>query len=504
TEDGGRNWRKLDAFPGVPEMTYVARLLASQHDANTVYAAFENHKNMDFAPYLLKSMDAGRTWASIAGDLPKNGPVLAIAEDHVNPNLLFAGTEFGLFFTVNGGQRWVQLKGNLPTIAVRDLAIQKREHDLVVATFGRGIYVLDNYAPLRVLKPETLALEASLFPVKDALMYIQAQPLGGRGKSFQGESFYTAENPPFGATFTYYLKESLKTRKARRQEADAETEKKKLPPSIPRAEDLRAEEEEEAPAIILTVTDASGQVVRRLTGPSTAGMQRITWDLRSPASTLAPPPSPDGDDAFGEPPSGPLVLPGAYKVSLAKRVGGVTTALAGPQEFTVAVEGQTAMTPTDRATLVAFQQRVARLQRAVIGALDTANSLRPRLIQIRRALIEAPAADERLLNQAAALEKRLNALLLVLRGDNVLRARNYNTPPSLSERVFGIVGDQRMSTSRPTQTQSEQYRIAAEDFAQAQVQLRQLVETDLKKLERELEATGAPWTSGRLPEWKEN
>jgi hypothetical protein len=126
TEDGGKNWRKIDKFPGVPDVAYVSRIVTSNHDANTVYASFDNHWNADFAPYLLKSTDAGRTWVSLKGDLPANGPVLAVAEDHVNPNLLFAGTEFGVFFSVNGGAKWVQLKGNFPTISVHDLAIQKR------------------------------------------------------------------------------------------------------------------------------------------------------------------------------------------------------------------------------------------------------------------------------------------------------------------------------------------------------------------------------------------
>ena len=291
----------------------------------------------------MKSTDAGRTWVSIASNLPKNQPVWAIAEDHVNPNLLFVGTEFGLYFSIDGGQKWIQLKGGLPTIQVRDLTIQKRENDLVVGTFGRGIYILDNYTALRLLKPEMLKQEAQLFPVKDALMYIQSQPLGGRGKSFQGESFYTAENPPFGATFTYYLKEELKTKKAKRQEAEKEAAKKNMLAQFPRLSDLSAEEEEEAPAVIFTVMDSSGRVVRRLTGPVTAGMQRVAWDLRYPPSSLPPPPNPEVEDPFNEGPAGPLVMPGAYKVSLAKRVDGVMTALATSQEFQVVVEGQSGM-----------------------------------------------------------------------------------------------------------------------------------------------------------------
>ncbi|MCA1616205.1 MAG: glycosyl hydrolase, partial [Acidobacteria bacterium] len=504
TEDGGRNWRKLDKFADVPDQTYVSRILPSSHDANTVYATFENHLNADFKPYVLKSADAGRTWTSIKGDLPANGGVWAIAEDHVNPNLLFLGTEYGLYFSVNGGGKWVPLKGNFPVIAVRDLVIQRRENDLVVGTFGRGIYVLDNYTPLRVLKPEMLQQESVLFPVKDAMMYIVSQPLGGRGKGFQGESFYTADNPPFGATFTYYLKEPLKNLRTRRQEAERAAERARTQMAYPTGDALRAEEEEEAPAVIITVSDAAGRVVRRLIGANAPGVQRVNWDLRYPSPTLAAQTPPDaGDDFFFDPPSGALVMPGSYKVSIAKRVGGVMTQLAAPQEFSVYVEGQERMAGPDRAALVAFQQKVGRLQRALSGALETTSTLKARLGLIRRALLETPNAGDALLDEWARLDKRTNALLIALRGDNVLRGRNYNTPPSISERVGGIVGDQRMSTARPTQTQVNQYEVAARDFEQALSTLRSMMEVDLKRLEKAMEEAGAPHTPGRIPEWKD-
>ena len=503
TEDGGRNWRKIERFPDVPDQTYVSRILGSVHDANTVFATFENHLNADYKPYVLKSTDAGRTWTSIKGDLPANGGVWAVAEDHVNPNLLFLGTEYGLYFSVNGGGKWVPLKGNFPVIAVRDLVIHRRENDLVVGTFGRGIYILDNYTPLRLLKPEMLQQESVLFPVKDAMMYIVAQPLGGRGKSFQGEAFYTADNPPFGATFTYYLKEPLKNLKTRRQEAERAAERSRTPLAYPTGEQLRAEEEEETPSVIITVSDSAGRVVRRLIGPSAPGIQRVNWDLRYPSPTLATPiPAEFADDSF-DPPSGALVMPGAYKVSIAKRVGGVMTPLAGPQEFTVYVEGQERMAGPDRAVLVAFQQKVGRLQRAVSGAMETTNSLKTRLGLIRRALLETPSAGDALLDEWARLDKRTNALLIMLRGDNVLRGRNYNTAPSISERVGQIVGDQRMSTARPTQTQMNQYEVAAREFEGTLATLRSLMEVDLKRLEKAMEEAGAPHTPGRIPEWKD-
>ncbi|HEY2963927.1 MAG TPA: hypothetical protein VGJ37_16020 [Pyrinomonadaceae bacterium] len=502
TEDGGKNWRRIEKFPGVADMAYVSRIITSNHDANTAYVSFDNHQNADFKPYLLKTTDAGRTWVSLSANLPKNGPVLAIAEDHVNPNLLFAGTEFGLFFSIDGGQKWIQLKGGLPTIAVRDLNIQKRENDLVVGTFGRGIYVLDNYTPLRLLKPEMLRQEATVFPVKDALMYIQSQPIGGRGKSFQGESYFAAENPPFGATVTWYLKDALKTRKEKRQEAEKDAERKGAPVGWPTRDQLRAEEEEDAPAIIVTITDSSNRVVRRLTGPVTAGVQRLTWDLRDPAANLPGPPPPEPDPDF-EPPSGPLVMPGTYKAQVAKRVDGLTTPLGPPQEFQVVVEGQESMSGADRSALVEFQQKSARLQRAVSGATQAANALTPRLAAIKRAIAETPSLPPKLYEDAMALDKRKNDILRALNGDTAARQRNMNTPPSINDRVGYVVGAQRMSTSRPTQTQQNQYAAAAQDFENVLGQLRQLIEVDLSRLEKQLEAAGAPWTPGRIPEWKD-
>jgi photosystem II stability/assembly factor-like uncharacterized protein len=502
--DDAKAWRRIDKFPGVPDRTYVARLLASLHDANTVYAAFDNHKNADFAPYLLKSADAGRTWTSLRGDLPANGPVLAIAEDHVNPNLLFVGTEFGLYFTLNGGQKWERLKGGFPTIAVRDLAIQRQTDDLVVGTFGRGIYVLDDYTPLRGLKPETLAQDCVLFPVRDALMYIPSRQYGLREKGFQGSAFYAAENPPFGSVFTYHLKDEIKTRKQQRQEAEKEAAKKGGRVPYPSPEQLRAEEEEEAPTVLAVVSDADGNVIRTLTGPVTKGFHRVAWNLRTPAPSL-PRPRPPGseENLFAEPPSGPLVLPGRYRVSLAKRVGGATTTLAGPQEFTVAVDRITTVPSEDRKVLFEFQRKVARLQRAVQGTLEAANGLTGRLEQIKRAIDQTPGVDPKWNDVVRRLEKQNRDILRALRGDVTLRTRNYNTPPSVAERVEEIVDGERFSLSKPTETHREQYQIASDELTEQLSKLRGLVDGDLRNLEKALDLVGAPWTLGRIPEWRE-
>lgn len=507
TDNGGQSWTKYEKFPGVPDNTYVSRLAGSNFDENVVYAAFDNHKNADFKPYLLKSTDKGKTWTSIAGNLPENGMVLGFAEDTVNPNLLFAGTEFGAFFTVDGGKKWIQLKGGMPTVPVRDIVIQKREGDLVLATFGRGFYVLDDITPLRELKPEILQQNAFMFPIKEGMLYAEAMPIGGRGKGFLGEQFFTAENPPYGVTFTYYMKDKLKTKKEKRQAAEKEAEKKKEPIKYPSNDELRAEAQEEAPSLFLTVLDASGKPLRRIGAKNAEGVQRISWDFRYPNPALRPEnqsPDAEGDEDFpADRSTGPLVLPGKYGVILSQKVDGQITDLTKPSWFNVAAEGTSEMKAEDRQALLAFQQKVANLFRAVNGANRTAEDLKNRMKQIKRSLNEVPWADRGLTERADKIDAQLDAILIKLRGDNALRARNENVPTSILERVSSIMGDTRMSIQRPTGTHMDSYMVAGEEFAEVLTQLRTLFNQDITKLDNDMEAAGAPWTPGRIPTWQE-
>ena len=222
SEDSGKTWRRIElgTLPGVPASAFVNDVKADLFDANTVYVALDDHKTGDFRPHLLKSTDRGRTWISIAGDLPARHLVWRLVQDHVKRGLLFAGTEFGVFFTVDGGSRWVKLGGDVPTIAFRDLAIQRRENDLVCGSFGRGIFVLDDYSALRELSEQALSKPAALFPVRKGWWYVERDPFGETGKASQGAAFFTAPNPPFGAVFTYHLAEGLKSREKKRQEQE--------------------------------------------------------------------------------------------------------------------------------------------------------------------------------------------------------------------------------------------------------------------------------------------
>jgi len=502
SEDGGGSWRKIESVAGVPERTYVSCLWASQHDADTVYAAFDHHKNGDFKPYLLVSRDRGRTWSSITGNLEAPHVVYSIVDDHVKPELLFCGTEYGVFCSLDAGGKWHQLKGGLPTIAVRDLAIQKRESDLVLATFGRGFYVLDDYSPLRVVEEERLK-EAVVLPGKAALRYMPASRLGGEGgRGWLGATHWSAENPPFGAVFTYWMPEKLETRREKRKEAEKKASKAKEPYRYPSMEELRAEDEERAPAVVLTIRDAEGNVVRRIGGSREKGLHRTSWDLRYPASI---PISLRGDGErapWDDVPSGPMALPGRYTVEVSKEVDGEVTRLTDAVEFEVVPLELATFAAKNREDVLAFQRKVARLQRAVRGALRAADEVETRLAHIRRAIAATPDLDAGLIGEVERLQTRLNRQLGALRGDETRARRDEPVGPSIVDRVETVIGGLWNVTSPPTQTQLDGYRFASEEFAPVLSDLRALMMEELTALEAKLEAAGAPWTPGRLPDWK--
>jgi photosystem II stability/assembly factor-like uncharacterized protein len=531
TEDGGKNWRKIDKPAGVPEDAYVQRILASQYDAGTVYVAYDNHQNGDFKPYLIKSSDRGKTWSSISGNLPERGSVYAFAEDHINPKLLFAGTEFGLYWTNIGGEKWMKLNIGLPTIMVRDLAIQKQMDDLVIGTFGRSIYVLDDYSPLRVATPEIMQKDSFLFPSKPALSFIP-QNRGGD----LGTSHFTTANPPVGAQITYNLKEALTTKRAERQRRDRAAFARGETPPYPTPEQLRAEAEEEAPAIVISIADSTGKVIRRMDAPAGRGLQRVTWDLRAQSTQLAPAiavagvgggrggrggaaAGAGGAGAAGGAAgggggdeemmamfggrgggAGALVVPGKYTVSLARRVEGVVTPLPGTQTVEVVAEGPA--TREDRAAMSDFQEKLGKLQKALAATTQTSTEAGTRLSAIRRAIDATPSLPSKLREETLKLEKQLDQLNIALSGDRVWRATNEGIPASISDHVQAAASPTRGTTGRPTKTAMEQYQIASDELAVEIPKLRKLFETDIKALEKQLDAAGAPPTPGRLPDWK--
>ncbi len=503
TTDGGRNWNKIDNIAGVPNMTYVHQIITSLHDKNTVYAAFNHHRYGDFRPYLYRSKDGGKTWTAIQNNLPERGSVYTIAEDHVNPQLLFAGTEFGVFTTIDGGQKWIQLKSGLPTIAVRDIEIQRRENDLVLGTFGRGFYVLDDYTPLRNLKRTDLDKQAVIYPIKDALMFIPSVPLGVRGKGFQGESFYTAENPPVGAVFTYYLKDELKTLKQTRKEAEKELIKKGDNPYYPSIDSLRMEDEQVAPHILFTVTDDAGNVVRRIKTSARKGMNRIVWDFRYPSYGPVNFTPFEESFVFSGRETGNLAAPGTYKVSMSKFEDGVYTELVAPQAFKAIALNNSSIPVTDRKALDDFSKKIAELRRSVGAADAYLDELNNKMRYIKAAVLETNNLPLDISKNLQSIDKRLTAVNTQLNGDRTLSRREFETLPSLNGRINNITSGLWATTSAPTQTQYRSYELAAKQFTPLLNELNAIGE-EVRKIEDQLEKAGAPYTPGRKPVWRGN
>jgi len=491
TEDGGENWRKIEKFTGVPEMTYVSCLYASLHDPNTVYAAFDNHKQGDFKPYILKSNDRGKSWRSISGDLEDPFVIYSVIQDHINPELLFAGTEYGIFFSINEGKKWIQLKGSLPTIAVRDIDIQRRENDLVLGTFGRGFYVLDNYSPLRGITEKNLNEEENiLFPVKDALMFVKRRGTFGG----VGTSFFKAENPPFGATFNYFIKESPKTRKAQRQEEEKELLKDNKPIYYPSWDELRLEDREEKSFLLFTISDENGNVVRKLKEGIKSGINRITWDLRY-ANTNPVKKVTDKNE------SGSPVMPGKFSVEMFMSVDGELTKIAGPQTFEAKVLQNSTLPAEDRAELVAFQREFWEFNRAVEGALNATRDLKEKTDLLIYAIKQTPDAPNSLMDDALKIKKETDDILKQLYRDEAIANRNEPTYLSIYDRLNEIAWGVWRTTSSPTQTQRDSYKAASEEFEPLLAKVKQLIEVDLKNLESDMEKYSAPWTPGRVPGW---
>jgi len=503
TTNGGRTWIAFDNLPGVPAQSYVHQIIASVNAKNTAYVCFNHHRYGDFKPYVLQTTDAGKTWKPIHSNLPPRGSVYSIAEDHADPNLLFVGTEFGLFFSNNAGQSWTQLKSGLPTIAVRDLEIQRRENDLVLATFGRGFYVLDDYTPLRNIKKDDFDKPAILFPVKESLMFIERLPLGLRDKGHLGSNYFATPNPEPGAVFTYYLKEDIKKLKDKRKEAEKNKTEKKQKITYPSFDTLRLEDQQPDPYLLFTVKDASGNVVRHLKAPPKKGMHRLTWDFRY--NTPAPVHNrytPAPDQLFGGTEKGNLTAPGTYTVTLAKYEDGVLTDIAGPVSFTCKLLEQSSL-PVDMKANVAFQQKLADLRKALSAANDLMSNMQQRLRNVNQAALDMPAVPKATLEKANSLRIQLLAVGVVLNGDDTKSRREFETAPGINERVSGAQYATWNATASIPQTYHESYAIAAKQFTGSLAELRK-IHSDIEALERQLEVNHAPYTPGRWPDWKEN
>ena len=459
TENDGANWTRYDKFPGVPNMTFVNYILPSQHTQGTVYACFDGRKNSsDFKPYLIKSVDNGKTWTSIASNLP-SGTVYCIQEDHVDPNILFIGTEWGVWTTIDGGKKWVQIKKGIPTIQVKDLTIQKRENDLVVGTFGRGFYVLDNYSSLRKLTEEVEKKEAHLFDINETLLYFPASNL-----NYQGEVYFRSENPKPEATFEYYIKTGFESLKQKRVKAMKDAEGKDEDFDYPTEDELLAEKEEAKPSLVFTIYDADGNIMRKFTQPLSKGYKSTSWDLGYLTNR------------------GPKVPPGTYKVAIDKNIDGVFTRLVEPQAFTIKSLPNALGTP-NYVSNFNFLQDVNELNVKVIAARGKIESMNERLSSMEKILLNTPVEANVLVPKINSLQSEIDSVAKAIIG-------GFGAKNTVQSRLRFALYTTWSAQVDITGAQKEQFNLAKTAYDAKEPDLTDLFNNKVPALEREFEAVG--------------
>ncbi len=503
SEDDGKTWRQVNRFDGVPENTYVYDLIASKHDANTVYAAFNNHKSGDFNPYVHVSNDKGQTWKSISANLPK-GAVYALEQDHINENILFAGTEYGVHVSINGGTSWTPLKAGLPTINVRDMAIQERENDLALATFGRGFYILDNYSPLRELADKATEKDAHVFAIKEALLFNTWTPLGSLGsreKGFQGETFYTANNPKKGAVIRYWLKDSPTSLKAERQKKENEAFKNGAAIPYPTVEAYKAEQDEQPSFLIFTIKDQSGEVISEIRKATSKGMNEVVWDLTY--MSFGQVNIRQANQMQSLPSSNVYVVPGNYSVTMSQNVGGAVTDLTSAVSFKVSELNNRTLPASDWATMTVFKKKAVKLVNAINATQSVLGQLNTK-IQGYKAVVKGLPAKESadLFSEIRQLEEKLITVRQLLNGDQTPNRLDIDGEYSTSNRAQNAIYDILGSNSNVTGTSERNYETASSEFAPI-LQAVKDIHNKFELMDLKLGNQSAlPLLPGALPNWK--
>ena len=479
SEDDGGNWTKIEvgSIPGIPATAFVNNLYADLHDENVVYAALDNHKFGDLEPYLIKSSDKGRTWTSIVNNLPGRTLIWRIVQDHVDPNLLFLATEFGIYFSNNGGTAWKKVKSSA-NIAFRDITIQKRENDVVAASFGRGFFVLDDYSPLRNMSDETLAKDAHIFDVKDAPLFYARDVHGGS----QGSSHYEAKNPPFGAIFTYYVKEGGSDLKSARKKAEREAGDGDIP--FPGWDALDEEMNEVKDKLELVVRDQSGNILNRVKAKNTAGVHRTAWNLRKVSKAMVR----QGQSGSGGPSF--LVPPGEYTVTLTKTSNGIETELTNAVAFNVIPLQEPTLKGSSPDEIVAFQKEVeaAMLESAEFSAQlsDYSEELDAMELSLSRADKSSPELFKKI-SDAKVMLKKIQQSSSGFSSKSRVGERN---PPSPQSRMYA--GVRGLSTMYgPTALHKQTMESGKTELASLKSQLAELTAL-LPELHSALRSLGAP------------
>jgi photosystem II stability/assembly factor-like uncharacterized protein len=441
TRDDGKTWQNLTDRFKLPGPRWVSRVVASAHEAATAYVSFDGHQDDDFRPYIFKTTDNGVTWSPIAADIPNGMSVHAVAEDPVNRNLLFAGTEFGLFTSTNGGRNWTLVRGNLPRVRIDDILINNRTHDLILGTHGRSIIVFDDISMLEGREPAAGGDDVRLFPVRPATEYYEMRKLPS-----PGAAKFSGPNPEYGALITYFLK------------ADA------------------------GDGLKILVIDPQGQLVRELDGPSNPGFHRVAWDLRFPLTL----PVATQDDGWFGPPKGTLVLPGRYQVKLAVKGREL-------QEFVdVRIDPRARTSPEALKARFDASQRVAELLRAFGESTRALDGITRELDAIKEAVKTAKATPDEVKTGVDGLSKKVDTLKSKFRA-------GFGGPKF---QYLDLAGQLQASTSEPTAAQLTWLAQLTAELREHITALNTIISGDMPQLDsivREHHITLAGATPVQLP-----
>ena len=487
TKDGGANWTAVavGSIPGVPANAFVNDIRADLFDEGTVYVVLDNHKEGDFKPYVAKSTNYGASWSLITSGLPEPLLTWRIVQDHEKEGLLFLATEFGVYFSINGGQNWMELNGGLPTISFRDITIQRRENDLVGASFGRGFFVLDDYTALRDVSQDMLSKEGHLFTPRDGYWYTPKNAVNN-----MGDDYWFAPNPEFGVTFAYYVKEGVPTLKAERQKKEMEMGEASIP--FPGFEAIEAEMMENEPEVHLEVYDDQGNFVQRVKAKNASGFHRTAWDLSIASQSVI---DPDRLRSGGW--GNMMALPGSYTAQLVRHQNGEITQLGEPVSFEVKPLREGALASKSVAEIKAFRSELTDFQNDITLASSALEKATKEVGAMKVALARSGKSDAALAKEIHEAEMALKKLDSKMNGNLAKRELLDNMAPTIFDR-FSAAYSGAFGTYGPTGMQKQALSAGKEEFAPLKTELEKLTKSTLPSLHEKLKALGAPPIDGLL------
>ena len=485
SENGGESWRKIPVTAlGLAPRTFVNDIKADLFDANTVYVALDNHKEGDFNPYLFKSTDKGQSWQSISGNIPDRTLVWRMVQDPIKKNLLFAATEFGIYTSLNGGTSWQKL-GGAPTISFRDLTIQKRENDLVAASFGRGFFVLDDYSALREFTEDNLSQKGKLFTPRTAKWFVPRSNIGNTGADY-----YFAKNPTYGAVFTYHLADEYQTAKEVRKEKETSLNKNKADIPFPGWDALDAERQEKAAQVVLSIQDSQGNVINKISQKASQGSHRMAWNFShfNPYSISDSPSSYRG--------GGALAKPGTYQASLSLVQNGEVTPLDGPISFEVKALREGVLKGISHEEYNAYLTEITQVYKSISAVRDVLSESGKMHKAMVTALAQAKILPGTLEPKLEALKLDLTRINQSISGSPSRREVGERNPAGIQSFLSNAMVGLRNSYG-PTPLHKKSLKIAKELLVQLRAEVKSISEVRIPEIEAALKAADAPYILGQ-------